>query len=169
MCDICSDICECCQSVQNIVTTLNKKLFSKVILNCQPEIGASQDASPSDVQYEYGITVNIQPTKLMNKKQWKTYTPEKQIAQLSRIEASFRRDNPSVKLCEIHYETCPRLKNVHFHALYRMPAQYLSTMQNYYARVIGSTGTQSDPWRHLDVQEIYDAPGWIKYIRKDKK
>lgn len=135
----------------------------------------TQGASPSDVYSNmdtitsFAVTVNIQPTKHMNKRQWKKYEAADQIKILGRIEARLRKDNPSIVLKEIHYETCPTLKQIHFHALYEMPRIFQTTLEAYYNRVCGSTGEQTKPWRHLTIEPVYDREGWLKYIRKDIK
>lgn len=117
----------------------------------------------------YGITCNIQPTKLMNKKHWKKYTHDQQTAQLTRIEARFRFLNPSIKLHLLTFEICPSLRNVHFHALYEMPCNYRWEMETYYNRVCSSTDNKTKiPWRHLDIKLIKGGPAeWLAYIQKD--
>lgn len=133
----------------------------------------TQSVRTSDVHIDgtsqFAVTVNIQPTKHMNKRQWKKYEPAEQIKILGRIEARLRKDNPSIVLKEIHYETCPTLKQIHFHALYEMPQIFQTTMEAYYNRVCGSTGEQTKPWRHLAIEPIYNRKGWLEYIRKEIK
>jgi len=123
--------------------------------------------------FKYAITVNVASTKFMNRKQWHLYTNEQQRSQLTRIEAAFRRNNPSVKLIEIQYEVCPPpLKpNIHFHALYEMPRLFKYEMMTHYDRICSSTNAKTkDPWRHLDVQNIVAGEQqWLDYIRKDLK
>lgn len=115
----------------------------------------------------YAVTVNIKPDKLINKRRWKLYSPEKQVEILRRIEGCLRRDNPSIELKDLHFETCPILKNMHFHALYMMPEVFCSTMANYYDRVIGGNDINTTvPWRHLRIDSVYDYNGWLRYIRK---
>lgn len=117
----------------------------------------------------YGITVNIQPTKRMNKRHWRLYSHAQQKDMLTRIEAKFRLLNPSVELKQLHFEECPTLKNIHFHALYSMPCNYRWEMETYYNRICSSTDAKTKiPWRHLDIKVIKDGPEeWIKYIQKD--
>lgn len=159
----CESGCLCCLETARVISALKyKKLFSPVILRRQPEAQASNDVSM------LAVTVNIQPTKLMNKRQWRKYSPEQQTAQLSRIEAAFRKKTPSCVLKEIHYETCPVVKNIHFHALYEMPSIFRPELETYYNRICSSTDEKTTvPWRHLDLQEVYDVAGWLKYIRKN--
>lgn len=128
--------------------------------------GVSQDVSPTDV-ISWGITVNIKPTIFINKKQWKLYDHDKQKAILTRIEAKLRKDNPSIVLKKLMFEVCPKIKNIHFHALYEMPSIFESTIETYYHRVCNKGDTTG--WRVIDTQPIYDEEGWIKYISKDLK
>lgn len=120
---------------------------------------------------QWGVTVNIQPTKTMNKRLWKNYDNDKQREILNRIETKFRRDTPSVKLIELHFEICPTLKNIHFHALYEAPVLFRSEMETYYKRVCCSDDEHTKvPWRYLDIKEIIGGPAeWLEYIRKDLK
>jgi len=124
-------------------------------------------------QLKYAVTVNVQPTRLVNKRQWKLYKPDQQRAILSRMEAFIRRVTPSIKLHELHFETCPNVGNIHFHALYEMPREYLAELECQWNRLIGTivnayTKTDSKSvWRHLDVQEVYNEEEWLKYIKKD--
>lgn len=124
-----------------------------------------------DTLHQYGITVNIQPTKKMNRRYWKLYTPDKQRDILSRIEAKFRALTPSVKLIELHFETCPTLKNIHFHALYEAPSAFKVEMEAYYRRVCCSDDDNTKiPWRYLDIKLITGGNSeWLDYIRKDLK
>lgn len=121
--------------------------------------------------FQYGITVNIQPTKKMNKRLWKLYSHDKQREILSRIEAKFRADTPSVRLIELHFEECPTLKNIHFHALYEAPALFKVEMEAYYKRVCCSDDKDTKiPWRYLDIKLIIGGNAeWLDYIRKDLK
>lgn len=119
---------------------------------------------------KYGITVNVLPFKLMNRKRWFTYSHDKQRDILSRIEAKFRRDTPSVKLIELHYELCPsedKFHNIHFHALYEMPSMFVAELETYYKRVCFDSSNKN--WKYLDIKLINNEDAWIKYIRKDIK
>jgi len=142
-----------------VLTRLIKPLFKSSL----------KHVSANDAQAKrWAVTVNIQPTKLMNKRQWRKYSPDQQMAILGRIEAAFRRKTPSVLLIELHYETCPVLGNIHFHALYSMPSDFVTTMENYYKDVCDSSDEKTlVKWRYLDVQEVKDEKSWIEYIRKD--
>lgn len=124
------------------------------------------DVTPHSSQY--AITINPQPTKLLNRKMYKQYSHEQQRSILTRIESALRRNNPSIVLLELHYEICPILKQVHFHALYSMPPIFVSTLETYYKRILDSSNSKTlVPWRFLDIQPIYNQCGWIQYIRKD--
>lgn len=147
------------EEINTLLSQLRKPLF-----------GVRQD-SPSranDASMRWAITVNIQPTKKMNGRQWKLYSAEKQTAQLSRIEAALRKKTPSIKLIELHYETCPVLKNIHFHALYEMPEEFKSELECYYKRICDSSDDKTlVPWRYLDISPIKNEQAWLDYIRKD--
>lgn len=121
--------------------------------------------------HQYGVTVNIQPTKKMNKRLWNKYNHDQQRGILSRIEAKFRAQTPSVKLIELHFEVCPTLKNIHFHALYEAPSLFKPEMETYYKRVCCSDDERTRiPWRYLDIKLIEGGNAeWLEYIRKDLK
>lgn len=124
---------------------------------------------------KYGVTLNIQPTRHINKRQWCKYTPAQQTAILTRMETSIRRNTPSIKLIELHFETCPTVKNIHFHALYEMPQEYLNELKCQWNRLVGTIAnktTSTDKhsvWKHLDIKEICQGQEdhWLNYIRKD--
>lgn len=131
------------------------------------------DVSPLDGIAEqtpmYAITVNIQPTKRMNNKQWRNYTFGEQKAILSRIELSIRKKNPSINLKKFVFEECPKLHQIHFHAMYEHSEEWHSVLLSYLERVCGSPlGKQTTPWRAIDSQLIYDEQGWIDYCNKDQ-
>jgi len=116
------------------------------------------------------VTVNIKPTKYMNKKQWKKYEPVKQVAILDRIEKKSRKDNKRIELMEIHYEVCPKLspKQMHFHAFYRIQGyEWISELTAYWDSVIDGNQGSINKWNHLVIKEVYDREGWENYIRKD--
>jgi len=129
------------------------------------------DVSPSSgTSNRYAITVNISPHKLMNKKKWSTYDHSRQRLILARVEARLRKNNPSIVLESLYYETCPTLNQIHFHALYTMPTEFKAELETYYNRICSTTDAKTiKPWRHLDIQQIYNEEGWLKYIQKDQK
>lgn len=116
----------------------------------------------------YAVTVNIANTKKVNRKVWGIYTQDEQRKILARVEASFRKATPSVELVRIEYEVCPSNKNVHFHALYRMPDIFVTTVQNYWRKFDSTDSKTLKPWRHLDIQLCHNVKGWLEYITKDK-
>lgn len=121
------------------------------------------------VSNKYAITVNIQPTKRMNKRHWRLYSHAQQKAMLGRIEARFRLLNPSVKLRALNYEVCPVLNQIHYHALYEMPFNYKWEMETYYKRICDATDGQTTiPWRYLDIRPIDSEAGWLQYIQKSQ-
>lgn len=116
----------------------------------------------------FAITINLSPFKSMNKKKWFTYTHDKQIDILTRIESKFRQLTPSVKMLELHFElaptTCKNFNNMHIHALYDMPELFVSEMETYYNRICKDTTSNCE---HLKIDKVYDKEGWLRYIRKD--
>jgi len=142
-----------------VMTRLLKPLFKSSL----------KHVSANDAQAKrWAVTVNIQPTKLMNKRQWRKYSPDQQMAILGRVEAAFRRKTPSVQLVELHYETCPVLGNIHFHALYEMPLIFRAELEAYYKGVCDSSDEKTlKKWRYLDIEEVKDEKAWLDYIRKD--
>jgi len=151
---------ECCDDgCTSLVQVLKKPLWKMT-----PSASTAHSS-----RLEYGVTVNIQPTKKMNGKFWRDYCHDKQRAILGRIEAKFRALTPSVELIELHYEVCPTLKNVHFHALYNAPFLFTAEMEAYYKRVCDARDANTRiPWRYLDIKVIKDgAQHWLEYIRKE--
>jgi hypothetical protein len=152
----------------NIIYKLKSRLFNNLT---RPESDSSESGSFNDVttltEQKIAVTVNISPNKLMNKKVWKTYSHDKQRLILAKLEAHFRRVTPSVRLVRIEYEICPTVKNIHFHALYECPLNYESTIECYWMRISNTDKKTITPWRHLDIQNIYDEKGWLHYISKD--
>lgn len=151
-----------------------KSLFKKPTLtvDVSPGVSPNDEIHIDDISATklYGLTVNIQPTKLMNKKQWNKYNKDQQMAILGRIERGSRKGNPSIELKELNYEVCPKLGNIHFHALYKMPRMFVSQLEAYYKRVLDSSDSNTKiKWRYLDIiQIIGTSDNWIQYIRKDK-
>lgn len=124
-----------------------------------------------DATRKYAITVNICPNKLMNKRKWKLYNHDQQRQILTRIEKASRVKNPII-LEKLNFEVCPVLNQIHFHALYSMPSEFLSGIEAYYKRVIGMPdieGDKSKEWRHIVTKPIFAEEGWTKYISKDEK
>lgn len=153
----CAESCNCCNTIK-----LTRNLFRKVSVSDRP----TGDDILDNIKY-YGITVNILPWKLMNRKRWCTYSHDKQREILARVEARFRKNNPSVLLKELHYELCPspdEFHNIHFHALYLMPAIFKAELETYYNRICFDKSNKN--WRHLDIKEINNVDQWLKYIRK---
>jgi len=145
----------------NFMAKLNGSLFNKEKRERNDDILDIPDMP-------YIVTVNPAPTKPMNKKLYRNYSEDQQRAMLMRIEAALRRNNPSIKLLELHFEKCPSSGMVHFHALYEMPILFASTMTNYYNRILDSTDQNTTtPWRHLDIQLCNNKKAWLQYIRKD--
>lgn len=165
--DVECDNCICCSAVR----LPQGNLFSKTK---RPSAGPLANRLQGDViniiANKYAITVNVLPFKKMNRKLWYTYSHDKQREILGRIEAKFRRDTPSVKLLELHYELCPsedKFHNIHFHALYEMPEEFVAELETYYKRVCFDSSNKN--WRYLDIRPIFDLSGWLKYITKDMK
>jgi len=143
----------------HLMASINTKLFAQAVVR------------PNDVTVailpQFAVTFNPAPTKLMNRKQYCKYSEDQQRAMLARIESSLRTNNPSITLIEIHYERCPSNKMIHFHALYEMPQLFVTTMENYYSKYDSTDSKTKVPWRHLDIQPVFNRKGWEEYIRKD--
>lgn len=151
--------------IEDVETDKVMRQLTKPLFPTRKRDASRNDASPT----MWAVTVNIQPTKRMNKKFWKLYTPAQQVAQLTRIEEAFRRQTPSCELVEIHFETCPILQNMHFHALYKMPEMFKAELESYYMRICdGSDENTKEKWRYLDISPVKNLPDWINYIRKDQ-
>lgn len=120
-----------------------------------------------DSVIRYAITVNISPFHILNRKRWFTYKHDHQRNHLARLEQKFRDQTPSAKLIELHYEVCPtedEFHNIHFHALYEMPAEFRAELETYYQR---ACKTERSKWQDLCIKPIFDQDGWLTYIRKD--
>lgn len=134
----------------------------------------------SNTIHYYGITINVLPCKRINNKEWRTYNNDQQRSILLRMENSIRRNNPSVELDEMHFEVCPKKKNVHFHALYKMPIIFISTVRAEWDRLIGPKPKESknqsiifgsSSWNHFHITTVFEheKQHWLDYIRKDLK
>lgn len=156
-------------SIDDGSTTLMSRLTKPLFNGGRQSEGVSLiDVNMVNETLLYAVTVNIQPTKFINKRQWKKYSADQQKAILTRIERSVRTKNPSIVLKALHFEVCPTLFNIHFHAMYQMPNIYQVVLETYYDRVVGQPqGKQTKPWRHFLMEEIYDRKGWLEYITKD--
>jgi len=110
------------------------------------------------------VTVNPDPFMLMNKKKYSTYSHEKQVDILSRVEKSLRTKHPDIKLIEIQFEECPNLKQMHFHALYSTPVFMGNEMDSFWKEKICRKNSPS--WTYIVTDEVYDKKGWLEYIRK---
>jgi len=152
----------------NLMARIKKPLFNKTLRASGVSVNDVITSIMPNFQGNYAITVNPAPTKLLNKKQYCKYTEDQQRAMLTRMEAALRRTTPSIELIELHFEKCPSNGMIHFHALYQMPEIYVTTMENYYRVRLDSTDKNTKvPWRHLDIQKVYNRLGWITYIQKD--
>jgi len=171
------DFSDYCQSVRKLETADPEvSEFSEsepsIDIDDMPKLYKSLFKISSDCT-RYAVTVNVQPTRLMNKRQWKLYTHEQQRGQLFRLEGHLRKLYPNIELIEIRFEICPTLKNVHFHALYNCRKADTHDMITYWQSRVGTIKTKTTKddkfsvWRHLDIQEVYDNQGWLLYIQKD--
>lgn len=114
-----------------------------------------------------GVTVNIQPTKYVHGVRWRDFNHDEQRAYLSAIESRCRREYPYLVLHEIHYEECPKLNQIHFHALYSMPQGYMKYIEEFYEAMIANKSAQLKKWRYLDMKVIKGTcDNWLTYIRK---
>jgi len=158
-----------------IMNRLKRSLFTRA--QAQAQAGEERDVDihtdspieidqPADDDIQLlAVTVNLCPNTYMNKKRWSTYDHNQQRAQLTRIEKSFRQKTPSCELIKISFEVCPTLDNIHFHALYRCPDPFKSTLINYFSKYAPKKG--GDTWRTCIAETCYDLDGWIKYIQKN--
>lgn len=149
-----------------ILEKLSRPLFSVKQSLVRDNTSVSGDAD-NLLAYGYAVTINICPNKKMNKKVWKTYSHEQQSKILLRIESAMRRDNPSIKLTELHLEICPSLQQIHLHALYDMPELFVSTMEAYWQQRVADIRPSTIPWRYIDISKVRNRNDWLQYIRKD--
>lgn len=129
--------------------------------------GVSQASAEerSDNVAQYAVTINPDPHMLFNKRPYHKYNYDQQRAMLTRIENACRRDLGSAyHLLELHFEICPTLNQVHFHALYES-----SLSMAPYELYMGSRckRTNAPSWRFYDCQQVYNKSGWLDYIRKN--
>jgi len=163
--DILEDDCFCeeCQLFSRAIRKMGN-LFNKVV-RPRPEGEVNIILAK-----QFAITINLSPFKLMNKKRWFTYSHDKQVEILTRIESKFRYLNPSVNMLELHFELAPavnnciKFRNMHIHALYEMPTEFVAEMETYYNRICHDS---TNNWKALFIKPVYDKQGWIAYIQKD--
>lgn len=117
-------------------------------------------------EYIYGITINILPIKLINRRKWKDYDNEKQKSILERILQKLFRENPSIRCIERNYELCPKLKNIHVHMLVQCASEWISHIEAYINRVCHIPDHE---YRCIDIIKLptlLDKSQWLQYIRK---
>lgn len=143
-----------------IINSLSAPLF-KVYRRVS---GASMETFKVDNVTLYAVTINPDPFCLFNKKMYKKYTHDQQRAMLTRIENALRKEYKDIELKELHFEVCPNLKQVHFHALYEMRESMTNLYKEYMKK--RCVRPNSPSWRFYDCQEVYNRQGWLEYIRK---
>jgi len=114
----------------------------------------------------FAVTVNIKPNKVFSKKPWHKYDKDKQRGLLARMELALRKKTPSIELVRIEYEECPKIKNIHFHAMYSMPSEFVSEMECHWEKHSGNLPDTKVPWRVIQIKPIHNEAGWIDYITK---
>lgn len=116
----------------------------------------------------YSLTIHPHKACMLNRRRYDKYNHDQQRALLGRIEACLRKKNPSIDLVEMHYEVAPSTGQIHFHALYRMPSIFQSTVTAYYRRLMDNNNERTlVPWRYLDLTTTDSQANWLEYIRKD--
>lgn len=124
------------------------------------------------VTRHYAVTVNIKPSKLMNRRRWDMYTHDKQRAMLTRLERNMRKGIEGLFLKCLHFEVCPRLRNIHYHAWYGTTLcdlDVIGRIRAYWDKHTGDSITTIIPWRIVVIKEIFDKRGWLEYITKDQR
>jgi len=118
-------------------------------------------------QVKWAITINPCPNKLYNKKKWGKYTNAEQELILCRVISKLTTTHPSIQCLSKYFEKCPSNGQTHLHGLFEYSVFWHSTLENW---VNHSFEWKSDvePWRHLDVQPIFNLEGWKEYITKDQ-
>jgi len=111
------------------------------------------------------VTVNPDPFALMNKRMYKLYTNDKQRAMLTRIENAARVTLGDINLKKLTFEICPKLGQVHYHALYDLPSTHVTPLELYIMQRVSRKNGPS--WRAFQSETVYDEKGWIRYITKD--
>jgi len=115
----------------------------------------------------WAVTINPSPNKLINKKRWRFYDNDQQERTLLRIVNLLVAKHPSIKCVEKHFETCPSNGQIHLHGLFEFTEEWLTTLENWINHSIAWTDDKSNPpWRHLQVDPIFNKEGWLEYIRK---
>lgn len=158
---------------------INRCIFKRGVSLSEANECSEAERIDTIITSHYGITINILPFKRINNKVWRTYNHDQQRKILMRMEASIRRNNPSIQLVELHFEVCPSMQNIHFHALYKMPFIFLSTMRNEWDRLIGPKNKDlkdqakhygNSSWKHFHSTFVLESESghWLEYIRKDQ-
>lgn len=147
----------------DIINHLTGPLFNR---------GASLSERSEQLQsnsIHYAVTFNPDPLKFFNRRRYNKYSHDQQTRMLTRIEQALRRDNPSIELVKLNFEIAPTLQQIHFHALYKMPEIFASTVENYFKKYDSDRILDNgNSWPTIRVEKVYDIPGWLKYIRKDE-
>lgn len=145
------------------VSRKSLRLFSPRASNLSDcPMQTDQDTSPEF----FAVTVNLNPYGFVNNRKWSLYKNDAQRSTLLRIEASLRRTYPNIELVELIFEVCPKLKNIHFHALYRMPLEIPPLYEQYFNDRVKKVSLLCT-YKNVEIEPLWNYEGWIKYITKD--
>lgn len=140
-----------------------RNLFTKHRSGASPPLEASHSTS------SYAFTLNVNPAKKVNGKRWASYSHEEQRGIINRLEQKLRLKNPSIKRCEWSFECGDVKQQVHYHALYSCPKDYVSVLETYFNRIFDF---ESACWGTVDIRPLpyqEDIANWITYIYKQFK
>lgn len=112
------------------------------------------------------FTLNVNPAKKVNGKRWASYSHEEQRAIINRLELKLRIKNPSIKRCEWVFEQGDVKQQIHYHALYSLPKDYVSVLETYFSRIFDY---EPSNWGTVDIRPLLyqeDIANWITYMYK---
>lgn len=148
--------------------------YNKDILY-QTESTKAMTKLETTLQFFWGVTINVMPNKIMNKKKWSTYTHVKQKGQLDRIIKSVITKCPKIKIIEHTYEVCPKLGNIHAHLYVNCTLKHIKFFTETVNRICAPKSsknftktTTARDWETIRCEQTFLNPdAWLEYIRKD--
>jgi len=125
----------------------------------------------------FAVTVNICPNFKCNyfdrqvvnsnvKKKYKDHSYKIQQQIMQKMQEALLKRNPSITCKAYYYEICPKILQVHLHALYECPDEFKYQLSSHYTKYEPNGNAT---WRTIQIDELESAKDvkvWCQYIQK---